>query len=256
MPWWPPDRGCGPHPKAACCRSLGSLRTAVHQGSARGACPNNRARCAWLRAGRVRCLAARPSSGWCRSWSCLSLVSHAALEADVWQNGLRFEEHSVVVRVDRHCVHLFDEKSYVVRQAKKVLLEGCRTCLARHGNRARLVVVAERAQTLDGQHVIAGDAVVKHNAPRHLEIVCGLGDGLRHQVGIAATTHRDHSRNRCKEALIHASLFTSVKCLSSQPSKFASSAIWSLALLTKPFSWNTKISRKVTTPSGPYNGRT
>ena len=114
-------------------------------------------------------------------------TAQLSTELDIWNDRLRLEDHTVVVRAGLGWLQLFGEERHVVRQSKKVLLVSFRAGLTRHGEPAISVLVAQGAKPFDREDVVARDAVVEDHTPIHLKLIRSLGQVAGSHVGIRAT---------------------------------------------------------------------
>ena len=83
----------------------------------------------------------------------------------------RLEDDLIVVDVGWIRLYLFGEVRHVVTQPQEVFLVGVWPCLARDSQFTAGIVVAQRAQSLNGEDVVIGYPVVEHDAPGDLEII-------------------------------------------------------------------------------------
>src|SRR3989344_7847660 len=88
-----------------------------------------------------------------------------ATKIDVGKDRLGLEDHAVVVDAHSCAVDLLGEEGHVVGQAEEMLLVLLRASLAGDGHSQSGVVIAEGAEPLYAEDIVAGDAVVKDHTP-------------------------------------------------------------------------------------------
>src|SRR5690606_6125614 len=94
---------------------------------------------------------------------------------DVRQDGRGLEHDTVEILAGLRGLQLLHEEGHVVGQAQEVFLVLARAGLAGDRNLPGVIIVAQAAQALDGEHVVARDAIVKHDTAIDFKVVRSRG---------------------------------------------------------------------------------
>ena len=97
------------------------------------------------------------------------LLAVRGSEVDVGNDQLRFEHHLVVIRIRLSGLKLLDKICHIVRQPQEVLFVGVVTHLTGHFQLVLLIV--DRAVSLDRQQVGVGDSIEEYHPPVDLKVV-------------------------------------------------------------------------------------